>query len=218
MKKAFLLICFALVSTGVFAQTTFNVKAGMNVSNFLNDDNAKAKVGFKGGVGADIRMSDILYLQPTLYFAMKGAHYDTYTSSSALGSVDIDMDVNSSYLELPILVTAKLYLGGNTNFFVGVGPYIAYGIGGRTRVSGSASVNIPWLNVNAGNSDSWDTFGSDSNMRRFDAGIGAAAGFEFGKFIVGLDTMFGLVDVINMENFDNNSKNVTFSVGIGYKF
>lgn len=54
MKKGFLFMCLALFSVVSFAQiSSWNIKAGMNISNFGGDLDMNAKVGLKLGGGFD---------------------------------------------------------------------------------------------------------------------------------------------------------------------
>lgn len=208
MKKLLLFLCLALVSTGAFAQASFSIKAGFSMTNFISDENAQAKPGFKIGVGSDIILSDILYLQPSLMVAGKGAQY----SKGTAGLVTAGATVNSLYLELPVLIGAKVWLGGNTRLNIGVGPYIAYGIGGTTVHDGS----LGGINYADGG---LPTFGKDVNMNPFDAGLALAAGFEFGNFLVGLDTQMGLTKLsANSVWVSKNAKNMTATLYVGFKF
>lgn len=55
MKKSFLTVLFALFCTMGFAQLSFNVKAGLNLSSYIgeNSDHSKFKPGARIGVGME---------------------------------------------------------------------------------------------------------------------------------------------------------------------
>lgn len=200
MKKVLLIVAMAMISTGAFAQS-INVKAGMNVSSHIGDDDAKAIIGFKAGAGVEFSITDMFSIEPSLMFATKGMKYEATILSST-----VTAKVTQMYLELPILAKARINIGDNMNFTIGLGPYLAYGVGGK------------WKTVGDTPSGGWDREGAkafgDNGYRPFDAGVALAAGFEFGRIIVGLDTELGLVKL--HENISN--KNMSFSVGVGYRF
>ena len=57
MKKSILTVLFALCSTIGFAQVSFQVKAGLNLSSYIgeNSDHSKFKPGARIGVGMEYR-------------------------------------------------------------------------------------------------------------------------------------------------------------------
>lgn len=91
MKKSVLTVLFALFCTMSFAQLSFNVKAGLNLSSYIGDnsDHSKFKPGVRLGVGMEYQFTDIISLQPSLFFSQKGAKY----SEGYKGIVDADADV-----------------------------------------------------------------------------------------------------------------------------
>ena len=52
-------------------------------------------------------------------------------------------------------------------------------------------------------------------LKRFDAGLGVGVAVELGKFVIGLESQFGLVDIVDA---DDSPKNLNVSIGLGYKF
>jgi len=125
MKKSILVVLCALISTVTFAQgeISWNVKAGMNISNFTSGDDTKAKIGFRGGVGMEYGITDMWSIQPSLLFTTKGTKIDAPL---------IDMTINAMYLELPVNAAVRFNLGELSNIVVSAGPYIADGSGGKT--------------------------------------------------------------------------------------
>ncbi|EJX07316.1 hypothetical protein, secreted, partial [gut metagenome] len=53
MKKSLLLVLFALVSMVSYSQISWNVKAGMNMSNITGDADTDLRIGFNAGVGME---------------------------------------------------------------------------------------------------------------------------------------------------------------------
>lgn len=189
MKKSLLFVVFALIASTSFAQLSWNVKAGMNVSNFWGDDpDMKAKVGFKIGGGLEYAFTDIFSIQPSLFVSTKGA-------KGKGGSKGIT--INQVYLETPVMGTARFRFQGDMAVVVGAGSYIAYGVGGKTKGRGYDG----------------GTF-SDYDMDRFDFGLCSGVTFEFGQFNVGLDGQMGLVEIID----HTDTRNLNLTIGVGYRF
>ena len=59
MKKSVLTVLFALFCTMSFAQLSFNVKAGLNLSSYIGDnsDHSKFKPGVRLGVGMEYQFT-----------------------------------------------------------------------------------------------------------------------------------------------------------------
>lgn len=114
-------------------------------------------------------------------------------------------------MELPINVQFRFNLADNTNLVIATGPYLACGVGGKTKFDGGASIG--GIAVNGG--DKVDTFGSDGlDYNRFDAGWNIGLGVEFGKILVGLDTQLGFCKVKD----GNAPHNANIGITLGYKF
>lgn len=189
MKKSLLLVVFALIASTSFAQLTWNVKAGMNVSNYWGDDpDTNAKVGFKMGGGLEYAFTDIFSIQPSLFVSTKGAK----GKGAAKG-----FKTNQVYLETPVMATARFRFQDQMAVVVGAGSYIAYGVGGKTK----------------GNGFDGGTF-SDYDMDRFDFGLCSGVTFEFDHFNVGLDGQMGLVKMID----GIDARNLNLTIGVGYRF
>ena len=203
MKKGVLLAMFALWSVAGFSQVSWNAKVGMNISNFTGDLDVSAKVGVKLGVGMEYAFNDTWLLQPSLFLSQKGAKF-----SATIYSNEAEIKFNAMYFELPIMMAACIYVTDHTNIVISAGPYLACGVGGKTRtkVSGGGS-----------NMDIKEkTFGSDA-FDRFDAGLGAGVAVEFGRIVVGIDGQFGLVELADL-GLDSNPKNINCAITLGYRF
>ena len=197
MKKLALFVVFTLVTLMASAQTQVNwsVKLGLGFSNWMGDgsEDAKAKFDYKIGVGADVPINGFWSFQTGLNLVTKGVKSD-YDN--------IDITVNQRYLELPLM--AALHLGTTNNFDVvlKVGPYLAYGIGGKIKAQeGEVETSVK-------------TFGDAADIRRFDAGLGFGVDFDFRKWVIGADTQLGLTKLQK----GDAPHNISFFVTAGYKF
>lgn len=187
---------------------TFGVKAGMNLSNFSGDGDSDSKIGFNAGVTVDYALSSDLYLLSGLELTTKGAKAE-YSESESGVSVKYKATATPMYLQLPVHLGYKLTVTEGTKIVFHAGPYIAYGIGGKTKTKASANA----LSIDINHEDKEDFFG-DEGAKRFDFGVGLGAGVEFGKIGVGLGYDFGLTKLYD----EGNSKNMNAYLTVGYKF
>ena len=210
MKKGLIFVLFALVSIVSYSQISWNAKVGMNMSNFTGDADTDMRVGFNVGVGMEYQFTDLVSLQPSLFFSQKGAKYSEGYDGSIIDA-DADVKINQLYLELPINVQLRFNIADNTNLVIATGPYLACGVGGKTKFDGGASVG----SINITGDDKIDTFGNDGlDYNRFDAGWNIGLGVEFGRILVGLDTQLGFCKVMD----GNAPHNANIEITLGYKF
>lgn len=202
IKISFLVIVGMIISTNISAQlpVSFGVKAGINLSEIqkLEDD---MKVGFNFGLTADLQLTDNFYLMSGLELSNKGAKGKGYYLADQPGVTFTDVKLNALYLQLPIHAGYKLEVAPTIKLVFRVGPYLAYGIGGKIKgEAGNKSLDI-------------DFFGDDTN--RFDFGVGAAVGAEFAdKITVSLGADQGFTKIFK----DGDQKNRCANISVGYKF
>ena len=114
-------------------------------------------------------------------------------------SKDEETKLRLSYLQVPVIAIYTYDLDDDTKVFGGLGPYFAYGIGGKIKGPGFSE----------------KAFDNDFGFRRFDAGLSFTAGYKFNKkWSVRMAFDLGLAN-IEQESFDK-TKNRCFSVNIGY--
>ncbi|MDD2299737.1 MAG: porin family protein [Fermentimonas sp.] len=207
MKKNRLMLVLAMLAvvTAVSAQVSLGVKGGVNMSNFYADelDDKNVKIGFNVGLLADIDFSYNSAIQTGLFFTTKGAKY-----SSSIGSANADVTINPMYLQLPVHYAYKVDVTPGTRVVFHAGPYAAYGVGGKTKLSGS-------LGDYSGETE-FDVFGDEGSLKRFDAGLGLGVGAEFGPILVDLGWDMGLVNI--SDSNDGEIKNQNAYLSVGYKF
>lgn len=209
-KKLFLLPIVAVFGMlQLSAQNTkpsIGIRAGVNFTNIngrdLQDKKLEndLKTGFHVGVTADVPLASEFYFQPGLLFSTKGA--GGYYSNNGI-------DVNLSYLELPLNFLYKPTLGTG-KLLLGFGPYLGYGIGGKVD-NGSTEADIKFKS-DAGNEPNTVYF------KPLDAGANFLAGYEFAnRFSLQLNAQLGLVNLNAYDN-DGKLKNTGFGISAGYRF
>lgn len=222
-----LLFAIAALCFGQFAkaQTTFNFNAGLNFSNINSKDSdgkkgdSQAMPGLRFGFSADVPLSSAFYLQPGIFYAVKG-----FKAKSWAGFGDIKAKAN--YIDLPINVIFKSKAGPG-KLLVGAGPYISYGIDGSWksdygRVVGDIVVDNKTGDVvfksDAANAGSLESY---NYGRPWDYGANILVGYElWGNFSVQLTSMFGVANLtpgFNGQKLNGSLKNNSWGVLLSYK-
>lgn len=155
---------------------------------------------FRIGAGYDIPLNAIWSIEPAVYYFAKGwkdkdqevPAYDDKGNyvydedgNQVMGLMNVTS--NANYIEIPVLLHYKWETNRNNNVLFSFGPYAAYGIGGKTKVSGDTEQT----GVKRYYYDR-STFGQ-TGMHRFDAGFSIGASYRFAQqFEVGVLCDLGL--------------------------
>ena len=167
----------------------------MNFSNMTKFENTKALPGFQLGVGMDYGFSENWSLQSGLMISSKGWK---------VKEGDIKNTYRPIYLDIPILAAYKFNISDNTKFVINAGPYLAFGLGGKAKYEGGEDDKMF-------DKEGWD-------MSRFDLGIQYGIGLEISEhYLINLTGQNGFICPWDVEDGDK-PKNMTFSIGVGYRF
>lgn len=199
---------FTLVTEG-YAQI-FGVKAGLNLSNMHSkdknesyDDNAKMNPGFHLGATAEFPIQDMFSFETGLMLSTKGSKM-----SETYGSNKYEATASPIYLEVPLTAKAAYDMNG-TKFFGIFGPYLALGIAGKIKTTGtgisSTSEKIKW-----GSGDSDDLKGLDYGLK---IGVGA----EMNNIQFGLSYGYGLANLSIDKSDGMKIQNRVLEISVGYK-
>lgn len=207
MKKLFFAAAVLMCSLTTFAQTkegTFNIlpKAGINISNLSNKDNAKVKVGFTAGAEAEYQLTKQLSLSAGALFSMQGAKSTTVfrevdNTTKEIREVDIKNTMEFDYINVPIL--ANYYIIEGLAVKLGIQPGFNI-IAKRKRTDGveKESKNLSDLGV---------------DVRKVDISIPIGISYEFNDFVVDARFNLGLTEVADLVK----SKNRVFQITFGYQ-
>ena len=208
-KKRFLIltICFAVMTTALFAQgaggyraklftTKFGIKAGANLANINNgstiDFTPDMKVDFHAGIALNMHFghknegspagTGLFGLQPELLYSRQGF---------AIGSEAYSLD----YITLPIML--KLYVAEGFN--IEAGPYISYLLDVTPSSTVISGAQIALSDIKGG----------------LDAGVAFGAGYETKVGVtIGARYLLGLSDVASNLAWKNN----VIAVSVGWMF
>lgn len=226
MKKSFLVLVGALATMATYAQGGFILKGGVNRANITitkdgTVNEAKTLTSFHAGFALDLPIADGLSLQPGLLFTGKGSKtqqnketdQNYYRASS-----------NPMYIELPLNLVGNIPLGGTTSLIIGAGPYAAVGVAGKNKVEGRI-IGVGFKNeydIKYSNDDpttSYEENAGYGKLKRFDYGINALGGFDFGKVILSANYGLGLAKLNSGTNNrdDDDNKHRVVSLSLGFK-
>ncbi|MDR1115687.1 MAG: outer membrane beta-barrel protein [Tannerella sp.] len=109
-----------------------------------------SKIGFSGGLVADIRVSKNIYVQTGLYYTnlniknvMSGSYdysKEYYTPTTYLegkGYDDFTEEYTLNYLEIPILFSYRIPLAEKAMLQINAGPYVGYGLSAKGKIKGT---------------------------------------------------------------------------------
>ena len=195
MKKFLMTAVLGMFALAGFSQVKWDAKFGMNFSNMTKFENTKALPGFQLGVGMDYGFSENWSLQSGLMISSKGWK---------VKEGDIKNTYRPIYLDIPILAAYKFNISDNTKFVINAGPYLAFGLGGKAKYEGGEDDKMF-------DKEGWD-------MSRFDLGIQYGIGLEISEhYLINLTGQNGFICPWDVEDGDK-PKNMTFSIGVGYRF
>lgn len=222
-KNAFLLSALCLLLSTGYSQmstmelggTSFGIRAGINLQNLNGKDEDGDKLenrmttGFHVGVNAEIPVAVDFYVQPGLLWSAKGARGENAGTAA-------DLKVHLSYLEIPVNFLYKPVLGRG-RLLMGVGPYLAFGIGGKLK-AGDMERDIEWQKKIT----TAQAITGTPYFKRPDAGANLLFGYELSNGLSAqLNAQLGLVNINpEIEGTDDKStlKNTGFGVSLGYRF
>ncbi|WP_293915056.1 MULTISPECIES: porin family protein [unclassified Sphingobacterium] len=198
MKKILLSLGAAfLLAAGAQAQVSYGIKAGLNLPKMtVSSGNASVSTSTSTNFYltgyADLPVAPSFSIQPGLSLQGKGG------KSKITDNIESKTDL--MYLEVP--VNAVYYIpAGAGNVFLGAGPYVGYGISGKTK-TGDVKTDVEW---------------GDDGIKRFDFGINTMLGYKLSNgFLINAGYGFGLTDISGASN--GSVKNNVLSFGVGFQF
>jgi hypothetical protein len=119
-------------------------------------------------------------------------------------SKDAETKVTLDYLEVPLFALYQIHSWSHSNIFGGLGPYFAYGVGGKIKSSyGSQAYESK-------------SFDKNDGYQPFDAGLGLTAGYKItDSFSFSLAYELGLTN-IERGGGEDKTKNRGISINIRY--
>lgn len=215
-KTTRLLAVMFLLATAGNAQDNVaivGVRGGINLSGQdgvpRGELGSYAKVGFNIGVTVDFRLSDEIYLLTGLEYTIKGSKDNRYLEPSA-----DDQEAHyyitkekPAYLQFPLHVGYLWAINRDFRLMLHVGPFMAYGIGGK--------VDRKWVYEDRTVTGSVDCFGPGSG--RFDWGLGGGVNTEYDRYVLAIGYDRGLRNFAPGYN-DGKARTRNMYISLGYLF
>lgn len=233
MKKVFLIAACAVFSLAASAQRAssssssffstdkaeqpvrFTIRGGVNFANIGvsgggESESLGSRTAFNAGVGVDIPIIESFYVQTGLFFTSKG-----YKRTEDRGDTRFTAKGNPAYLEIPILASYRYNFNDATQLEVNVGPYFAFGIGGKEKTEEVTAFDKSTETAEIVTEET-DFFNDD--VKKFDMGLQVGLGVTFLKHVyLGVAYEFGFVNMFK-DSDGESAKNRNFMINLGYKF
>lgn len=208
MKTIIIACALLLATTMSFAQGLhFGIKGGANFSIMNYDPHSNAfQPGFNAGAILDIGLHD-WSIQPGIFYTTKGEEINDLNiliNGNPAGSTTQHTKLN--YIQVPVNFLYHIHAAPAISFYVGAGPYLAYGINGKIQ-DGQVSDDV---NFHSKQEDySLITF------KNPDIGAGFLAGVLFAKkFSVDAGYDYGLTHISK----EGPIANRVIKISVGYLF
>lgn len=205
MKKLVILSLLATASYASQAQLSLNPEAGLNISTLstkINDYKMSGKsiLGYKFGAVLDIGIVKGFYIQPGLFYTMKGGEYDLLGGQTT-------KKIKMNYLEVPLNFAYRFDFDGAGAVFAAVGPYLGIGMSGKIKTTTTGITADQDIKFGSGNDES----------KKLDYGLNFGVGY-ISPINLYLRVQYGL-GLANISNPSGSSqKHGVFSVSLGYAF
>lgn len=226
MKKLVLsLVIVSGMGMHAFAQESpvkFGVKAGVTFPNLVvsgedSEDDVKTTTSFYLGGTVTFPVSDMFSVQSGLSLIGKGTESKELEDGNTGLSVSGKAKINPFYLEIPVNAIVN-FESGNGKFFLGAGPYYAFGVGGKIKFTGSSTSDGSTTTASVKQDIKFGNSAEDT-FKKGDFGLNFLAGYEMKNgFNIHAGYGLGLSNVMNVDADVAKVKNSVLSVGLGYSF
>ncbi|EPT34735.1 outer membrane protein beta-barrel domain protein [Bacteroidetes bacterium oral taxon 272 str. F0290] len=228
MKKLWVIGIVLISTLGVSAQVEFGVKAGVGFSTLSGP--SEMRLAYKVGVESYIPLTrqDNWTFNPGLFFAAKGMNFKGFYGKEQI--VRANLGTYLDYLEMPLYIAYSLKFGRRmpAGIFFKAGPYIAYGLIGKTQIEVPDFENFRGTfgtNHFAGACD-YDRLVRYKEtetvtmppLHRFDAGLGVAVDFVVRHLTMGMECTYGLTPLCADMFLGAHPRNVMCIFNVGYRF
>ena len=199
MKKIMMIAAMMIAAVSANAQNevgqiTLQPKAGINISTITGDYNdKKAKVGLVAGVEAEYGITENFGIDFGVLYSMEGCKMDLPIAAGEGASVYLakGVKVNLDYINIPILA----------QYYPVKGLAIKAGIQPAFNVRHKASKDGDKVNIDG--------------VKSFNFSIPVGLSYEYQNFVLDARYNIGVTKLIKDEDQGRNS---TFAITIGYKF
>lgn len=217
-----LLILFSFIK----ADAQIYLQGGLNLANITKTNDGQTEKNnilpsFNAGIMGRWGLSKELDIETGLLVSGHGSRAETYFNG---GNDYVKSKFNPFYLQAPVNAVIKIPLDKTSGIFFHAGPYIAVGIGGKSKRESKVGplVSSSSSSIKFSNDDPFTSQQDDAaydKLKRFDFGLNFGGGFEFQHLILKVNYGLGLAKINstesnNSQNDKNKYRTISFSVGI----
>jgi len=226
MMKNLALVLVLTTTVALSSKAQVYVQGGLNLANITKTSDGQTSdnnilPSFNVGILGRFGISSTFDLESGLLLTGHGSKAESYFNG---GADYVKSKFNPIYLQVPLNAVVKIPLEKESNIFFHAGPYVAMGIGGKSKqeskfgpLSSSSTETIKFSN-----DDPFTTQQDDAaydKLKRFDFGLNFGGGFAFKHVILKVNYGLGLAKINSTESNNNyNDKNkyrtISFSLGI----
>ncbi|HAO46832.1 MAG TPA: porin family protein [Ferruginibacter sp.] len=202
------------------------LQGGLNLANITRTNDGQTEknnilASFNAGIMGRWGLSKELDIETGLLFTGNGSKAETYFNG---GNDYVKSTFNPYYIQAPLNAVVKIPVDKSSGVFFHAGPYIAMGVGGKSKreskigpLTSSSTETIQFSNDDPFTSQQDDA--AYNKLKRFDFGLNFGGGFEFEHLILKVNYGLGLAKINstegnNSQNDKNKYRTLSFSVGI----
>ena len=227
--RTLLSLALLAVALPASAQATFGIKLGINAATVSIEDedlligelideagpgfefDKRSRLGFVGGLTADIPVSATFSFRPEILYTQKGYAFETTVDGAfeddEVGDFNGTQTFKIDYVEVPLLVAYRFPTQSTLDVALEVGPTLAYKLTTGIGCSGDFG--------------DCDDDNDDDAVEDFDLGGAVGVTIGSGPFGVGLRYTGGFLSIANDEfasDDDPSVRNQVFTVTAHYRF
>jgi Outer membrane protein beta-barrel domain len=225
MKKLLAITALLFIGVKLNAQLVY-VQGGLNLANITKTNDGQTEknnmlASFNAGIIGRFDLGKIVDLETGVLFTGRGAKAETYFNG---GNDYVKSTFNPLYIEVPLNLVVTAPISKNNGVFFNAGPYIAIGVGGKSKtnsklglITSSSTSSIKFSNDDPFTSQQDDA--AYNKLKRFDYGINVGAGVKLEHLILKVNYGIGLAKINSTEsnnsaNDKNKYRTLSLSVGI----
>ena len=225
MKKLLAITALLFIGVKLNAQLVY-VQGGLNLANITKTNDGQIEknnmlASFNAGIIGRFDLGKIVDLETGVLFTGRGAKAETYFNG---GNDYVKSTFNPLYIEVPLNLVVTAPISKNNGVFFNAGPYIAIGVGGKSKtnsklglITSSSTSSIKFSNDDPFTSQQDDA--AYNKLKRFDYGINVGTGIKLEHLILKVNYGIGLAKINSTEsnnsaNDKNKYRTLSLSVGI----
>jgi hypothetical protein len=223
MKK--IILSMAIVAIAQLSKSQTYLIGGVNLANITKNSEGKtednnALLSFNAGLLHRFDLSKVVDIETGLSITGKGSKAETNFTNNDY----VKATFNPIYLEVPLNAVIKVTDIANNGIFFHAGPYIAVGVGGKSKTESRIGVvqSNSSSKIAFSNDDPFTSQQDDANynkLKRFDYGLNAGVGISFSKALLRLNYGLGLAKINSTESnnsIDDKNKYRVLSLNIAF--